>query len=80
MKIRFCHNCTNELIAEFEVERQLSQEESNAIDEYIARKMDEWESHEGDFAEFDFWQCCHDAVEKRVKIIPLTSADQTFYI
>ena len=79
MRIQFCHNCTSEIIAEFEVERAPMDVEAKAIDDDIAAKMDEWESKNGDFAGFDFWQCCHDVLEKYIKIVP-SPVVKTFYI
>ena len=79
MRIQFCHNCTEEIIAEFEVERAPTREEVEAIYDDIAAKMDEWERREGDFADFDFWQCCHDVLAKYIVLVP-SPVVKTFYI
>ena len=79
MRIQFCHNVTEEFVAEFEVTEVPTKEEYEAIENEIYEAIDRWEKENGDFAEFDFWQVCHDAAIKHIHIIknPVVA---TFYI
>lgn len=79
MRIQFCHNCTEDFVAEFEVAKAPTPFEADLIYGYIYREMGKWEEEHEDFAEFDFWQCCYDAVSKVIKILdnPVVT---TFYI
>lgn len=79
MRIQFCHNCTEEFVAEFEVAEVPTKEQCQAIEDEIYAKMDEWETVYGDFEEFDFWQCCYDAASKHIKI-KHNPVVKTFYI
>lgn len=79
MKIQFCHNATEELIAEFDVSEVPTKEQCEAIEDEIYEAMNKWEEENGDFEEFDFWQVCHDAVIKHVHLIR-NPVVKTFYI
>ena len=80
MLIQFCHNATEDFIAEFEVTEVPTKEECEAIENEIYEAMDKWsEENDNDFAEFDFWQVCHDAAIKRIHIIN-NPVVKTFYI
>ena len=80
MRIQFCHNCTAEFIAEFEVSRAPTTEEAALINADIEEKMNAYEKeHDGDFTEFDFWQCCHDVAAKHIELV-VNPVVTTFYV
>ena len=79
MRIQFCHNCTEEFVAEFEVERVPTEDESELIYEAICDSMDAWEKEHGDYGDFDFYQCCRDAASRYIKLIN-NPVVKTFYI
>lgn len=80
MRIQFCHNATEDFIAEFEVTEVPTKEECEAIENEIYEAMDKWaEENDDDFAEFDFWKVCYDAVIKYIHIIN-NPVIKTFYI
>lgn len=79
MRIQFCHNCTEKFIAEFEVADMPNQEQCEAIEDEIYKAMGAWEAEHGDFEEFDFYECCHDALQKHI-LICINPVVKTFYI
>ena len=80
MRIQFCHNATEDFVAEFEVKEVPTKEECEAIENEIYEAMDKWsEENYGDFEEFDFWRVCHDAAIKHIHIIN-NPVVKTFYI
>lgn len=79
MKIQFKHNCTEEFVAEFDVDKEPTPHEVDLIYGYIYREMGEWEEEHEDFADFDFWTCCHNAASKVIKILE-NPVVKTFYI
>ena len=80
MKIQFC-NIGNFLntIAEFDVAQIPTEEQCNAIEDYIFAVMDNWEEEYGDFSEFDYWKVCYDAVVKNLEIVE-NPVIKTFYV
>lgn len=69
MRIQFCHNCNEDFVAEFEIASEPTKAQYEAIENEIYKAMDEWESeHDGDFEEFDFWECCYNATNKHIGI------------
>ena len=79
MRIQFCHNATEDFIAEFEVTEAPTEEDCESIENAIYEAMDKWEEENGDFAEFDFWQVCHDAAINHIHITD-SPVVKTFYI
>ena len=79
MRIQFCHNATEDFIAEFEVTEAPTEEDCESIKNEIYEAMDKWEEENGDFAEFDFWQVCHDVAIKHIHISD-SPVVVTFYI
>lgn len=80
MRIQFCRNYSEQHIAEFEVSRAPTPEEVKSIYEYIDNEMCEWEeANDGDFSEFDFWQCCHDAASRYLELVD-NPVVKTFYV
>lgn len=80
MRIQFCHNATEDFVAEFEVREVPTKEECEAIENEIYEAMDKWaEENDDDFEEFDFWKACYDAVIKHIHIIN-NPVVKTFYI
>ena len=70
MRIQFCHNATEDFIAEFEVTEVPTKEECEVIENEIYDAMDKWaEENDDDFEEFDFWKACYDAAIKHIHII-----------
>ena len=80
MRIQFCHNATEDFVAEFEVREVPTKEECEAIENEIYEAMDKWaEENNDDFEEFDFWKACYDAAIKHIHIIN-NPVVKTFYI
>lgn len=80
MRIQFCHNATEDFVAEFEVREVPTKEECEAIENEIYEAMDKWaEENDDDFEEFDFWKACYDAAIKHIHIIN-NPVVKTFYI
>lgn len=79
MRIQFCHNCSQDFVAEFEVYEVPTKEECKAIEDEIYEKMDKWELEHGDFEEFPWWKCCYDAARKHIHI-KNNPVVKTFYI
>lgn len=80
MRIQFCHNATEDFVAEFEVREVPTKEECEAIENEIYEAMDKWaEENDDDFEEFDFWKVCYDAAIKHIHIIN-NPVVKTFYI
>jgi hypothetical protein len=80
MRIQFCHNCTEDFVAEFEVASEPTKSQCEAIEDEIYKTMGEWEEeHDGDFEDFDFWDCCYNALNKYVPIVA-NPVVKTFYI
>ena len=79
MRVQFCHNCTEEFVAEFEVANEPTKHQCEAIEDEIYKAMDEWEEEHGDFEDFDYWECCYNALNKYVSIVA-NPVIKTFYI
>ena len=80
MRIQFCHNATEDFVAEFEVREVPTKEECEAIENESYEAMDKWaEENDDDFEEFDFWKACYDAAIKHIHIIN-NPVVKTFYI
>lgn len=80
MRIQFCHNATEDFVAEFEVTEVPTNAECEAIENEILEAMSKWaEENDDDFEEFDFWEACHDATIKHIHIID-NPVVKTFYI
>ena len=79
MRIQFCHNCTEEFVAEFEVASEPTQAQCKAIEDEIYNVMTEWEEEYGDFEQFDFYECCYSALDKHIPIV-CNPVIKTFYI
>ena len=70
MRIQFCHNATEDFVAEFEVTEVPTNAECEAIENEILEAMSKWaEENDNDFEEFDFWEACYDAAIKHIHII-----------
>jgi hypothetical protein len=79
MRIQFCHNCTEDFVAEFEVASKPTEFQVDAIYNEIYKAMDEWEEEYGDFVDFDWWDCCYNALNKHIPIVS-NPVVKTFYI
>lgn len=79
MRIQFCRNYGENIVAEFEVAEMPTKEQCEAIENEIYEEMGKWDLEHGDFDEFYFWQCCYDAVIKHINIIP-NPVVKTFFI
>lgn len=80
MKIQFCYNCSNDIIAEFDVAEIPTEEQYKAIEDEVYEAIDKWdEENDGDFEEFDYWGVCYEAVRKNVKIVE-NRVIRTFYL
>ena len=75
MKVQFCYNLVdpalgNDVIAEFDVAEEPTEEQCKAIQEYIDSKVDEWyEENDGDFSEFDYYGVCFEAASRNLKLV-----------
>lgn len=81
MKVQFCFNTdpTN-IVAEFDVAAVPTEKQYKAIEDEINYELDKWEEARGDdFADFDYWQVCRDAVDRHASLATNTVI-RTFYI
>ena len=86
MKIQFCYDYTvigrreNDVIAEFDVAEEPTEEQCKAIEDEIFEAIDKWdEENDGDFSEFDYWGVCYEAARKHLKIVE-NRVVRTFYV
>ena len=84
MKIQFCFNVNcnggNDIIAEFDVAEVPTEEQCEAVEEYINDEMNKWdEENDGDFAEFDYWWVCREAARKNLEL-EANPVVKTFYL
>ena len=79
MKIQFT-KLDEEIVAEFDVTAEPTEEQCEAIEEYINDEMNKWyEENDGDFAEFDYWWVCREAARKNLELIN-NPVVKTFYL
>lgn len=52
----------------YSINDKKNKEQAEAIEKDIYKVMDEWEEENGDFAEFDYYMCIYEAVEKHIQI------------
>ena len=85
MKVQFCYNLVdpafgNDVIAEFDVAEEPTEEQCKAIQEYIDSKVDEWYEENGmDFSDFDHWAVCYEAARRNLKLVD-NAVVKTFYL
>ena len=85
MKIQFCNErfdprFKDDVVAEFDVAEEPTDEQCKAIEDEIFEVMDNWyEESDNDFREFDYWGVCYAAVKKHLKIIE-NQVVKTFYL
>lgn len=68
MRIQFVLGTNVENTIDIDVVEIPTKEQAEAIEDEIYNKMDEWEEENGDFAEFDYYGCIYEAVEKHIQI------------
>lgn len=68
MRIQFVIGTNVENTIDIEVAEIPTEEQTKAIEDDIYNAMDEWERGHGDFAEFDYYMCCFEAVQKHMSI------------
>lgn len=68
MRLQFVLGTNVENTIDIEVAEVPTEEQARAIEDEVCSKMDEWEEENGDFAEFDYYMCCYEAVEKHMRI------------
>ena len=68
MRIQFVLGTNVENTIDIDVVAAPTKEQAEAIEDDIYKVMDEWEEEKGDFAEFDYYECIHEAVEKHIQI------------
>lgn len=82
MKIQFVKLTLydSDIVAEFDVAEEPTEEQCKAIQEEIDEVMDAWdEENDGDFSEFDYWGGCYEAVRKNVRVVE-NRVVKTFYL
>lgn len=68
MRIQFVFGTDAENTIDIDVSEVPTEEQAKAIEDEVYNKMDEWEEENGDFAEFDYYMCIYEAVEKHIQI------------
>lgn len=66
MRIQFVLGTDMENTVDIEVAEVPTEEQAKAIEDEIFNAMDKWEEENGDFAEFDYYMCCFEAVQKHI--------------
>ena len=66
MRIQFVLGTNVENTIDIDVAEIPTEEQTKAIEDDIYKVMDEWEEENGDFAEFDYYICCFEAVQKHI--------------
>ena len=67
MRIQFVLGTNMENTIDIEVAEVPTEEQTKAIEDEIFNTMDKWEEENGDFAEFDCYMCCYEAVQKHIR-------------
>lgn len=78
MKVQFVFNNDIWQPIEIEVAEKLTAKQAADIENYIFDKMEKWEEETGDMSEFDFYECCCNAVKKYAKLAT-NEVIKTFY-
>ena len=68
MRIQFVLGTNVENTIDIEVTEVPTEQQVKAIEDDIYNRMDKWEEENGDFAEFDYYMCCYESVEKHMQI------------
>ena len=68
MRIQFVLGTNVENTIDIDVAEIPTEEQTKAIEDDIYKVMDKWEVENGDFAEFDYYMCIYEAVEKHIQI------------
>ena len=68
MRIQFVLGTNVENTIDIDVAEIPTKEQTEAIEDDIYSVMDEWEQEHGDFADFDYYVCIYEAVEKHIQI------------
>lgn len=81
MKIQFIKPYSyDDVIAEFEIADEPTNEQCEAIEYEIFKAIDDWyEENNGDMNEFDYWVVCLEAARKHLKIVD-NPVVKTFYL
>lgn len=84
MKIQFCHEYSDptiagNIIAEFDVAEEPTEEQCKVIEDEIFEIMGEYELENGDYEGFDYWGVCFEATRKHLKILD-NPVVKTFYL
>ena len=66
MRIQFVLGTNVENTIDIEVAEVPTEQQVKAIEDDIYNRMDKWEEENGDFAEFDYYMCCFEAVQKHI--------------
>ena len=68
MRIQFVLGMDVENTIDIDIAEIPTEEQAKAIEDDIYSVMDKWEQEHGDFAEFDYYMCIYEAVEKHIQI------------
>lgn len=80
MKIQFIKPYSyDDVIAEFEVADEPTNEQCKAIEDEVFEVMDNWYEEFGDDTYFDYWGVCFEAARKHLKIVD-NPVIHTFYL
>ena len=69
MRIQFSPRYSEEIIADFDVAEEPTDEQCKKVEDEIYDAMNEWAQNDEDLDEFDYWEACHDACEKHLKLV-----------
>ena len=79
MRIQFCRKYSEEIAAEFEVATAPTREQCEDIEDDLYAMVGEWEDeHNADIDDYDFWECCYNALNKHIPIVE-NPVVKTFY-
>lgn len=80
MKIQFVKPYEyDDIIAEFDVDKEPTEEQCKAIEDEIYDAIDNWYEEYEDFTYFDYWGVCFEAARKHLKIVD-NPVVKTFYL
>lgn len=69
MRIQFVFGTDVENTIDIDVLEPPTKEQAEAIENEVYNTIDNWEEENGnDFADFDYYMCCYEAVEKYMQI------------
>lgn len=79
MKIQFVFGNDLENVFDIDVAEAPTEEQANAIEQEIQKRMGDYEKEYGDFENFNYYECCYDAVMKYMHIAE-NRVVKTFYL